>query len=34
MEEWRFEKVMDFRKANNGQWQYLVKWEEYDEPTL
>jgi hypothetical protein len=33
MEEWRFEKVMDFGKANNGQWHYLVKWERYDEPT-
>jgi hypothetical protein len=32
-EEWRFEKVMDFRKANNGRWQYMVKWEGYDEPT-
>jgi len=32
-EEWRFEKVMDFGKANNGRWQYLVKWEGYDEPT-
>jgi hypothetical protein len=33
MEEWRFEKVIDFEKDNNGQWQYLVKWEGYDEPT-
>jgi hypothetical protein len=32
-EEWRFEKVMDFVKANNRRWQYLVKWEGYDEPT-
>jgi hypothetical protein len=32
-EEWRFEKVLDFGKANNGRWQYLVKWEGYNELT-
>jgi hypothetical protein len=31
--EWCFEKVIDYGKANTGRWQYLVKWERYDEPT-
>jgi hypothetical protein len=33
MEEWHFENVMDFGKANNGRWKYLGKWEGYDELT-
>jgi hypothetical protein len=24
-EKWCYENVMDFGKANNGRWQYLVK---------
>jgi hypothetical protein len=32
-EEYRFEKILDCGKAENGRWQYLVKWEGYAEPT-
>jgi len=31
--EWRFESIMDYGKADNGRWQYLVKWEDHDTPT-
>jgi hypothetical protein len=31
--EWRFEDILDYGKADNGRWQYLVKWEGYDTPT-
>lgn len=31
--EWRFEAILDYGKADNGRWQYLVKWAGYDEPT-
>lgn len=31
--EWRFEKLLDFGKADNNRWQYLVKWHGYPEPT-
>ena len=25
--EWRFEEILDYGKADNGRWQYFVKWE-------
>jgi hypothetical protein len=28
-----FECILDFGKADNGWWQYLVKWIGYDRPT-
>ena len=31
--EWKFEDILDYGKANNGKWQYLVKWEGHDTPT-
>ncbi len=31
--EQRFERIIDFRKADNSRQQYLVKWEGYDELT-
>ncbi|KAK4235287.1 hypothetical protein C8A03DRAFT_17962, partial [Achaetomium macrosporum] len=33
VQEFRFEEILDYGKAGNGRWQYLVKWEGYDEPT-
>ncbi|KAM7213084.1 hypothetical protein V8F06_011507 [Rhypophila decipiens] len=24
--EWKFEKILDHGKADNGRWMYLVKW--------
>ncbi|KAK4148414.1 hypothetical protein C8A00DRAFT_19749 [Chaetomidium leptoderma] len=32
-QEWRFERILDCGKADNGRWQYLVKWDGYEEPT-
>jgi transposase InsO family protein len=31
--EWRFDRILDCGKADNGRWQYLVKWEGYEGPT-
>lgn len=31
--EWEFEDILDYGKADNGRWQYLIKWVGYDEPT-
>ena len=31
--EWRFERILDYGKASNGRWQYLVKWLGHDQPT-
>lgn len=31
--EYRFEGILDYGKADNGRWQYLVKWEDHQEPT-
>lgn len=31
--EWKFEHILDCGKAENGRWQYLVKWLGHDEPT-
>jgi transposase InsO family protein len=33
VQEWRFEEILDFGKADNGRWQYLVKWEGHKKPT-
>jgi len=33
VQEWRFEAILDYGKADNGRWQYLVKWEGHEEPT-
>lgn len=24
--EWQFERILDYGKADNGRWQYLVQW--------
>ncbi len=32
-QEWKFESILDYGKANNGQQQYLVKWEGFNDPT-
>ena len=32
-ERYEFEEVQGYRKADNGRWQYLVKWKGYEEPT-
>jgi hypothetical protein len=29
-EEWEFESILDCGKADNGRWQYLVKWVGYE----
>lgn len=31
--EFRFEDILDYGKADNGRWQYLIKWEGHDRPT-
>lgn len=31
--EWKFEHILDCGKADNGRWQYLVKWLGHDEPS-
>jgi hypothetical protein len=31
--EWKFTKILDYGKADNGRWQYLVQWEPPHEPT-
>jgi hypothetical protein len=33
VQEWRFERILGCGKADNGRWQYLVKWDGHDEPT-
>ena len=33
VQEWRFEKILDFGKADNGRWQYRVKWVAPHKPT-
>jgi transposase InsO family protein len=32
-ERYEFEEVQDYERADNGRWQYLVKWKGYEEPT-
>jgi hypothetical protein len=32
-EKWLFEDILDYGKGENGRWQYLIKWKDYDEPT-
>jgi len=31
--EWKINKLLDFGKANNGRWQYLVEWGPPHQPT-
>jgi hypothetical protein len=31
--EWEFEKILDYGKADNGRWHYLVKWKAPHEPS-
>lgn len=31
--EWKFDSIMDYGKADNGRWQYLVKWHGHHQPS-
>lgn len=31
--EWKFEKILGYGKADNGRWQYQVKWTGHEEAT-
>ena len=33
MIEWKFTKILDYGKADNGRWQYLVQWKPPYKPT-
>jgi len=30
---WKFKSIMDYRKQQNGRWEYLVEWEGTDAPS-
>lgn len=29
-ERWLFKSILDYRKQQNGRWEYLVEWEDDD----
>ena len=31
--EWKFEKILDYAKLDNGRWYYLVQWAAPHEPS-